>query len=227
MKGYLYLIFIVLLAACEPDVKFAKALPPEVETIAEIPIQFQGTYMCESDSSRVFINRETIILESYYEFITSVSEVQETEDCSIVAGGLYLPGRKECIPFEYLSEDSIKARVYDLDTLIGIDIMSEALKMYKGHLYINKLNEDQNWSSWILSPQEDGGLLFSVVDVPDKKERVEEITFDYETRKKSSDEIEYVLNPSLVEFDRILDKDFITECEVLTPVNLEIKVFKN
>ncbi len=221
-----FLLFISLFLACEPSVKFAGAMPPDIEPIESIPVNFHGTYMCESDSSRVYINPSCIVLESHYEFTTTVEEVEQTEDCSIVAGGLYLPGRKECIPFEYIGGDSIRAKVYELDTMVSFSDQ-QVVKSYKGHLFINLQNEEKTWSVWLLTPESDGSILFRSIDVPEDKDSIEAITLDYKSIEKDTHTIEYILNPTLIEFDRILEKPYISECDMLIPVNLEIEIFRN
>lgn len=223
----IYICVLFFLLACEPDVKFKNALPPGIESIDEIPVIFHGTFMCVSDSSRVYVNNSTIIMESHYVFETSLDKVDETENCSIVAGGLYLPVRKECIPFEYISEDSIRAKVYELDTMLRFNSNTEAVKYHEGHLYINKQGAEGHWSTWLLSPEENGSLLLRLIDIPENKEKIEAITSDYETIQRDSMDVDYVLNPSFKEFEQIIVKNYLKECEELIPVNLEIKVFKN
>lgn len=218
-KRYVFILSLIILTACEPSVVFKDAMPPDIPSVNEIPKSFHGVFMCESDSSRIYIDRFSAVKESYYEFVTSIEKVMESEDCSIAAGGLYLPGRKECVPFEYVSEDSISAKVYELDTIFGFN-ENQIAKHYKGHLFLNEQNENKNWVTWLLSPQEDGKLVLELIVVPDRKKEVEEITFDYETVKEK-EKVKYIINPTLVEFERILNQEYFLECEILTPVNFE------
>ena len=220
-----FLLILLTAISCEPAVVFKDAMPPEVDAITTIPKQFHGVYMCESDSSRIYIERDHAVQESYYQFITSVERVRESEDCSIVAGGLYLPGRKECIPFEWINEDSITAKVYELDTLFEF-ADDEVMKLYRGHLFLNKYSDDNHWITWMLTPQEDGALLFELIEIPDNKRKVEEITIDYSIIQKDEETVQYVINPTLVEFDRILDQEYVRECDILRPINFENNPFK-
>lgn len=216
-----YIIFIFLiLIACEPNVVFEEALPPEIDAIDQIPEVFQGAFMCDSDSSRIYVDAFLAIHESYYKFYTTVEKVRETENCSIVAGGLYLPGRKSCIPFEYISEDSIMAKIYEQDTLFSFSDI-EVAKTYKGRLFLNRQNERGHWITWMLSPESDGSMLLELIDVPDKKKSIDEISQVIHTRKTKKDKIQYIIKPSLVEFDKILKKGYTTECELLHPINME------
>jgi len=228
MKGTcLIFTFLFITLSCDPDVRFSDAMPPGIDSIESIPVSFHGTYMCESDGSRVFIDKMDIVLESYYKIRLSLADVEETEHCSIVAGGLYLPGRKECIPFEYISEDSITARVYELDTMVDLRRGNDVIKFYRGHLFINKSDGEGSWTAWMLSPHESGGWRFELIDIPAERDSIEAVTHSYTVMEVDSEEVNYLLDPTLVEFDRILDKKYITTCDVLQPINLEIKVFRN
>lgn len=211
---------ILFMASCVPNVLFQEAVPPEVDAINRVPDQFQGVFICESDSSRIYADQFVVYNESYHMFVTAIDRVDETENCSIVAGGLYLPGRKECIPFEYVGEDSIQAKVYTIDTLFSFQ-ENEVMKLYKGRLFMNYQNELNEWITYMISPMADGAMKWEIIDVPDKVRTVEAITYDYTTRKNEDDETMYIIKPTLVEFDRILQKGYSSQCDVLTPINFE------
>ncbi len=218
---YLWAFSIFLyLFSCEPGVVFEKAMPPDVPPLQNIPTQFMGAYLCESDSSRIYIFDHLAFKESHFEFITTIDKIMGTEDCAILDGGLYLPGRDECVPFNYLSADSINATVYDIDTLFNFRDF-EVAKMHKGNLFLNQLDNQNNWITWILSPEPKGELLLKFIDIPDKILSVESITDDYTTRITSNDQVQYIINPTLAQFERILDKDLTIACERLTPIGLE------
>ena len=221
---FIFILFLIL-TGCEPAVVFKDAMPPGVDPVTTVPKIFRGVYVSENDSARIYIEKDLAVQESFYEFVTSVARVHETEDCSIVAGGLYLPGRKECIPFEYINEDSITAKVYELDTIFSFD-KDEVAKYYKGHLFLNLKSDSNNWICWMLTPQQDGSITLELIDIPDNKRKIEEISIDYETRNKDKKDVQYIINPTLVEFDKILEKEYTRKYDVLRPVNLENSVFK-
>lgn len=214
------IIAICMIISCKPNVLFQEAVPPGVDTISKIPANFQGVYMCESDSSRMYAEENVIYNETYRMFVTPISRVTEREDCSIVAGGLYLPGRKECIPFEYVNEDTIMAKIYSIDTLFSFK-NTEAMKLYKGHLFMNYKNKLDEWVTYMITPMEDGAMNWELIDIPDKVKNVEAITHEYKTRKNKDDETMFIIKPTLVEFDRILRQDYMTPCDILIPINLE------
>lgn len=207
--------------SCEPNVMFKEAMPPGVEAIDRIPERFQGAFICESDSSHVYAEEQLILRESYYMFITNIDRVRESDDCEIVKGGILLPGRQECVPIEYLGEGRIKATVYTIDTLFSFQ-KDEVLKLYKGRLFVNYKNSLDEWVTFMISPEEDGRMKWDIIDVPDQIKRVKEITYDYDTRVDRDHETIYIIKPTLVEFDRILYRDYVTECDILTPIRINL-----
>lgn len=219
-SSHVLLIFItlnMLLSSCEPKVLFKEAAPPEIEKINRIPDNFLGVFLCESDSSKMYAEPFIVYNESYHMIITSVEKIRETEDCSILAGGLYLPGRKECIPFEYIGKDSIMAKVYTIDTLFNFR-ENEVLKLYKGRLFLNYKSGYDEWVTFMITPLEYGALEWEVIDIPDKISKVEAITHDYVVKRDRDDEERYIIKPSLIEFDKILEKEYTRECDILFPV---------
>lgn len=214
-------IAIVGFISCRPNVLFQESLPPGVDSIDRIPRMFQGVYICESDSSKMYADEKAVYNESYYQFITTLERIEETENCSIVAGGLFLPGRKECIPFEYIGEDSITAKVYTIDTLFSFR-NDEIMKLYKGHLFMNYKNYLGEWITHMITPMEDRSMKWEIIDVPDKLNTIREITHEFTTRIDGSKATVYIIKPTLVEFDRILSRGYTRSCDILMPLNMEI-----
>ena len=215
--NYLYLITLVLFVGCIPNVLFKEALPPDIQAISEFPIEMIGTYVCESDGNIIEITKEAIIKEEYYTVTMPITEIGQSETCAIVDGSLHIEGRQECIPFTYVSEDTISAQVFDLDTLFSTQ--TSVLKMYRGHLFVNTLGSDKAWITFMVSHGKYGDLIWKLILVPDEIEQINEITSDVSIVKSEEDKMEkYIINPSLKEFDYILNKDFTIECEQLTPI---------
>lgn len=209
------------LGGCEPKVIFEQAMPPDVKPLASIPDKFQGVYRCESDGSRMYADKYKVFKESYHQFTTTLERVRETENCSILAGGLYLPGRQECVPFEYLGGDTITAKVYDLDTLFHFG-PKQVAKEYRGRLFLNMSDNTGKWMTFMVSPNEDGSMMWELIDIPNKLKDVSEITYNFKTKKNKDDETIYILNPTMVEFDKIINNDDnMMECDILYPINLE------
>jgi len=169
----------------------------------------------------MFADEFAVYKESYRMFITTIEKVEQTEDCAIVAGGLYLPGRKECIPFDYIEDDKIVAKIYSIDTLFGFR-KDEVLKLYKGRLFLNYQSEKNEWVCHMITPMRDRSMKWELINVPDEVNTIEEVTVDYTTRENKEEETLYVIKPTLVEFDQILDKNFVSDCDILYPINFEL-----
>lgn len=216
IAAFSFVVFI--LSSCEPNVVFRQALPPQVDEINRIPDRFHGVFMCESDSSRIYVEDYLVLRESYFTFVIHVDRVRETEDCKITDGGLMLPGRKACVPFEYIDDEMIKADVYSIDTLFNFR-KNEVMKMYKGRMFMNYENNLREFVTFMITPEIDGSMTWEIVNVPDKINHVEQITHEYTTRENRDQETIYVINPTLVEFERILEYDYLTECDILYPLH--------
>jgi len=219
MKYILITFLVVGSLSCFPDVLFEEALPPGIEAIYQIPDLYHGQYLCEGDSSIMHIESDMAYVESYNQFITTIDKVQATENCSILAGGLYLPGRQSCIPIERINGDTIIGYFYSIDTLFSFQD-DELLKNYKGRLYLNYLSSRSYWSTFVITPNSDGTLLWELIDVPDNDQKIEDITSDYKPIRDSKERTKYVMNPTLMEFEKILERDYMNRCDLLIPIEI-------
>lgn len=221
MKTITFIIILIIsLVSCKPKVLFINSMPPVIDALTEIPAEFQGVFICESDSARIYSERKVIYEESYYEFTTTLDKIEETEHCSVVAGGLYLPGRKECLPFKYLNEDTIVAQIYEIDTLFDIT-KDEVAKLYKGRLFLNLKSAQHEWVTFMITPQLDGSMLWEIITIPDSIKDIENVSHDYYTKMDKDSVPQHILNPTLMEFDKIIDKNYTRKFDYLIPVNFE------
>ena len=55
-------IFIAIVFSCTPPVVFDTAYPTETSDLLEIPFEYQGAFICDSDSSLIIINKTNIII---------------------------------------------------------------------------------------------------------------------------------------------------------------------
>lgn len=215
------ILFLFLsLSACEEGVVFKEANPPGIATIDKIPEIFHGTYMCESDSSIIRIRDYDAMRLSSYSIETSIEEVLESEHCAIVDGGLHIYGREECFPFDYISEDSISADIYLIDTMFAFD-EDQKLKYYEGQLFLNTKTLSGNWLTWTLAASEGRSLAFSFVSVPADEEAIGALSQRYETGVIERDRVQYILDPTIEEFDFILSQKYSELCDILIPIDIE------
>ena len=228
MKNKIQFIIIITTAvsllllsnACQPVTAFDKPMPPDIESITSIPEPFIGVYLCESDSNLIYIDQHEIYKESLREFYTTRDKVKETENCALVAGGLFLPGRAACIPVEFIGEDSIYAKIYEVDLLFGFR-ENEIAKYHNGHLFLNLKDKKDYWYTFLFTPNNDGSVEWKLVDVPNVIDSIENITHNYTSIEIEKNRRQFVLSPTLVEFEDILEKEYFLNCEYLTPINSE------
>ncbi len=218
------ILFVILASlfmfSCEINVFFDDAMPPDVEPISEIPDYFQGIFICESDSSIIHSTGDIVLKESYNRFVTTLDRIRESENCSVLAGGIHLGNRNECFPFTYITEDSIAVEIYSIDTIFHFND-EQVAKIYKDRLFLNIGDQNEGWITFMITPQPDGDLLWEYIDVPDKLKSIEKITYNYKTIERPEKDNQYILKPTLVEFDRILQNRYTTQCDYLRRVNLE------
>ncbi len=219
---YIFLL-VPIIMACESDFTLKNPLPPSLEALDYIPDNYIGRYICHSDSSIIYISEKAITVETKSVFESSINNIQETENCSIVDGGLYFPGKKECIPFEYISEDSIRAIVWDLDTLIDLSSKLDVIKHYEKVMYVNKSNEQDHWLCWTVEHFDNGILKVAILDIPTSRDSIELIAESYETVLMSNGKSKFILNPDFAEFKSMIDMKLFNEFEVLEPINLEFQ----
>lgn len=218
----LYFLFIIFLFSCEPTVVFDQAQPPGIDALGTIPESFVGTYRCQSDSSLVIIEPHVAYQQANYKVVVSLDQIEETENCSLAAGGLYIPGRKECFPVEYISDDTVTAYITEIDTLFYFND-SQVIKEWRGALIINQKLESTDWMVWTLQRNDDGSLLLDYISIPEEITDMKDISKEFTKESMSEDYERYVLSPTLREFDNLIDNlDYHMNCDLFIPVTLEI-----
>lgn len=218
----MYIVLFSFSISCNQGVVFEDSNPPNIDKVDQLPQYLLGSYLCQSDSSIVHIYKDYIVQEILVEFKTSLDKIAETENCSLVDGGLYLPGRKECIPFEYINEDTITATLYELDTLFYIS-RDNIAKVYKGQLFLNIKSHSYKWMTWIVRPDSNGNLIYRYIDIPQDRNVIENYTKDYTVQTIEPDKIQYSLKPTLREFEEIANSEYAVLCDVLQPISLEFR----
>lgn len=218
-----YVILIILcfiIYSCQNEFVFSEAVPPELDELDMIPTKFTGIYLCDGDSSLVYITKGMVMKETFYDLFTSIEEVQGTKDCSMEDGDIYIENRELCIPFEYREGDSIIATIYEMDTLFSFK-ENEQLKYEKGSLFFNYQMTDDYWMTFIMSPDTKDGYYWETINLPDDLEEVDRLVNQYQMEKLDSDWRRYILQPTKSEFDKFLNQAYTLKWEHLRPINWE------
>lgn len=215
------LLFLLLIISCSSPVVFDDSYPKGIEELDQIPIQYQGYYMCESDSTLIVINDNNIYAQSSYFFESELEEMLKREQCTIQDGEIYLEEIEECIPFEYISEDSIRGMFYDVDTLFRLS-QNARIKPYKGSLVLSQRIDNKEWILTLLSMDAYGNIIYKAITEEYDLETLQAITNTEQIDVDRNNEPIYKVKPTKKEFDALFESEKIfIECEYLIHVNPE------
>ena len=220
---YLLLISISIAIAlsCTPPVVFDNAYPTDSSDLSEIPFEYQGAYICESDSSLIIINKQEIVIRKEQFFRLSLKNVEEKENCLISGDKMYVDNRNECIPIVFESDSIVRGTIVENDTLFRMEPGSVA-RLYKGHVVISQEVENNIWAINLLELQDNGDVIYRAITDKTKIRHVQQITDTKELPSRKRDQPKYKVKPTMREFDEMMnDENIFITCDYLTRVNLE------
>jgi len=226
MKSRICIAFIftaLLFVNCTPPVVFDQAQPIEGEAMIEIPDAYQGMFICESDSTLIIISDQIVYAQHEHFFVISTVGLEEREDCSLMENEIYLPGKEMCIPIEYIDENTVKGYITDIDTLF---IMNEAhvAKLYKGHLFLSKRVNQDEWAVSMLSNDSDGNINYRTITEDSSFKSIRRITQMEDITRPTDRKQRFKITPDKKAFDLLINnKNIFIDCEYLMRINLEIE----
>ena len=205
-------VLALFLMGCEPGLVYENAVPPGLDNLTDIPELYRGSFVCSSDSTHVYVTDKAIIEEYYHQFVTSIDKIDESDNCVIVGRGIHFKDQQVCVPFEYISYRLVTGKIYKVDTLFSISD-KQVLRSYKGHLFFNYQMPQGNWVATMLTPTDDAGFHLRLLDMNEDVSKINAVSAQVETRELKDEKIQYIINPTLVEFDQIMDAPNRTACE--------------
>jgi len=216
MKNYLFLISVLLVAACgeKPDgsIDFLEPQPAGVKDETAFNKKYQGSYFSAAENafleiqSAYMIRREYIPIVFLRKELDSSFTADNTNDNNIVASF-----KKDNIEVDSFAVDSIYAHYNGIDTLFDFNAKGNLCRYMKGDYFLSYSNETQD--SWRVRRvhADASGLNFSyimpsdslmaVLDVKDKKS----IEGDSITPKR------YQINPDKKELKKLVKQDVFEE----------------
>lgn len=209
--------------SCTPPVVFDQAYPIEAENLEEIPASYRGVFICESDSALLVIAKHDITLRKENFFLLPLKDVEERPDCNVAEDQMYVTGRTECIPLEFINDSIVKGTVVEHDTLFVMGDKAVA-RMYQGHVVLSQELKKGQWAVSLLSLEENTDVKYRAITDKSKIKNVGKIT-SLENITIESDKTErYKIKPSMKQFDDLInDEKVFIECEYLTRVLLDFK----
>jgi len=212
---------VIFFAYCTPPVVFDQPYPIDGEDLVEIPLAYQGTFICESDSSLLTIAARDITVRKENYFLLPVKDIEQREDCNIQGNEMYVSGRAECIPLEFVSDSLVKGFVIEYDTLF---VMAEGsvARMYQGHVILSQELKDGEWAISLLSLENNADVKYRAITDKTKIKTISRITPMENITVESDKKDRYKIRPTMKQFDELLhnEKVFI-ECEYLSRVSVE------
>jgi|GEM_PF-1941892 len=218
----LFFIAIILIAACSPPVVFNKPFPPNEDNLTSIPEKYHGLYMCESDSTLVVINDAVIYARQPYYFEERIADLVEFEECQYINGEIIMNETGEVVPVEDMGDGWVRGHFIEQDTLFQIGEYAIA-RPYDGSLLLSKSFKKGEWAVYGLTKDSRGDVIYRAINEGTDLELVDDISSLIQLEKEDVDDPpRYMVNPTLVEFDRMFRNELIyIECEKLIRVRFE------
>lgn len=224
IKKISFILFAIFILSCSPPVVFDGPYPQGGSDLLHLPDVYQGTFICESDSSIVLIGPQMITLRQEHFFTTALKDVDEKEDCSVIGNEMYIKGREECVPLEFVNDSTVRGIITEYDTLFVISKTGIA-RTYKGHLVLSQEIEDSEWAINIVTLQDNRDMIYRAITDETKIKNVRKITQLQDITDPEDDSPRYKIRPTMKEFDALLsDEKVFVECEYLTRVSLENRI---
>lgn len=214
-------ILIWCVISCTPPIVFDKAYPSSANNLLELPMEYQGAFICESDSTVIIINKNSIANRKEQFFRLSLKNVDEKENCMISGDKMYVDDRKECIPIIFESDSVVRGTVIEVDTFFKM-VPGSIARLHKGHVVISQEVEDGLWAINLLTLQDNGDIVYRAITDKTEIRKVSSITPAEQLSGYKRNGPKYKVKPTMAEFDDMIndDKVFIT-CDYLTRINLE------
>lgn len=207
--------------SCEPPIIFKTPPPQGVKATNAFMPSFQGTYFCESDSSVVVIGEQVIYKTDWFDFVVPQEKIERDTNISKSGEFLYIKDIGKCAIYR-IKNDTVYASFQLADTLFYMDGVENVLKEYNGHQVMSLWLQEGKYEVFILSLDDYSNLQLKMATMPGDLEELEKIT---SIKDVSSEDVEqYEINPSLIEFDEILQKEIVFEtCEYFKRIDIPNK----
>lgn len=215
------LVVVLFAVTCTPPVVFDQPYPIGKDNLSELPETYTGAFICESDSSLLLIKKHEIVIRKENYFDLPLKYVEEREDCNIDGEEMYVSGRAECIPLEFVNDSTVRGYVIEHDTLFSMGDKSVA-KMYQGHLVLSQEIKDYQWAVSFLSLEKNTDIVYRAITDKSKVAEVGKVTAMEDITTKEDKNNRYKIKPTMKQFDDLMyDENVFVECEYLTRVVLD------
>ncbi|MEL6926658.1 MAG: hypothetical protein AAFO94_21640, partial [Bacteroidota bacterium] len=134
MKKLLFLcstILLLLFFSCEAPIVFSEPQPQGFDRQVSFDVFYRGTFLCDSDSSIVFVKSKTLYKEKYFPFAIAIEDIATEEGLRLEGNYLYVEELDAHLPAR-VKGDSAYAELVVRDTLFRVG-KDQVLTRYRGH----------------------------------------------------------------------------------------------
>jgi len=132
-----------------------------------------------------------------------LKDVEEREDCRIDGERMYVTGRSECIPLEFINDSIVKGTVIENDTLFMMGENSVA-RMYNGHVVLSQEIKSDQWAVSLLSLEENKNIKYRAITDRTKIKNVENITSLKNITVEDDKKDRFKIKPNMKQFDELI-----------------------
>lgn len=217
---WILILMVIGWISCDPPIVFKTPPPQGIETINAFAPSFQGTYLCESDSSIVVVEPHVIYKTEWFDFVISQKEMQQDDNFIQSGEFIYLRDIGKCSIYR-IKNDTVYASVQLADTIFYMAGEKNVLKEYKGHQVMSMLLNKGSYEVFILSLDEDSNLEFKMATLPGTLADLQKITPLKGVVNHTKEAEQFEINPTMMEFDEILKQEIVFEtCDYFKRINI-------
>ncbi len=218
---------ILCLFSCESNLLFDGPEPMSGEMYESLPLELQGRYLVEGDSSIVIAEWNSVLWMGHqtYEMFFQEDTVG-LENCNINEKKIFKPENGKCLSFEYTDKEGVVEIVeYDIDTVFSFT-ENEMLINYNGMYFFNKESEEgSGWTVWMVAPEQNGAFTLRLFDWEEEEGELKKWIKKMEVVEDPVRGTVYSVNPTPEEFEKLISRFSEKECELLIPYNYESESF--
>jgi hypothetical protein len=184
-----FLVLLVLLSSCEPQVRFEVPQPEGKQDERKVPAKLLGTYISDHGSTKLMIY-PGLIVKSAVGYDTAFISELDSADRQTFKSDTSIVGEEGLLKYgATIRGDSIFQQFEIRDTLLELS-SGDVLRKFKGYYFINRRISDNRWNVLRLRKGKNGVSIGSVTS-PEEIAALREITgvssdtvFDFKPSRK-------------------------------------------
>lgn len=218
MKAHLLAIVTVLATGCT-RVYFEQPQPQESKALSSFPDHLRGAYIADKDT--FYIKDDEFTYTEFFDKIIPLADTNSSPSITIKDSLIYDKSSLMTEGAEYsIINDSLHYRIKLKISQVLSD--SLVLKTYDHFLVLNEREDKQEyWNTFLIERFENGDIsVWSVGNFKTETNHDNKIKYEADLKKfykitafRKINDDEYLINPSLKEFKKLLKNGFFTKAD--------------